>query len=174
MGIKATSVTARTIQTPMGWVGAAARGGRLIAVTLPSESEAAAVGALRGKGSGEGEALLERLAEDLRRYFAGERVDFSTYLVELSGHPPFRQAALRAARQIPYGEVRSYRWLAEAVGNPRAARAAGQAMRSNPIPLVIPCHRVVGANGALTGFGGGLAMKRALLTLEATRLEENR
>jgi methylated-DNA-[protein]-cysteine S-methyltransferase len=101
-------------------------------------------------------------------------VDFGGYPVDLSDHPPFRRAALAAARKIPYGEVRSYRWLAEAAGNPRASRAAGQAMHYNPAPLVIPCHRVVGASGALTGFGGGLAMKRALLTLEAAPLEEGK
>ena len=171
MDTSANAVIGKVIRTQMGWVGAAARGGKLVAISLPAESKAAALARLGGKCDlGAGDALLEQLAADLRRYFAGEKVGFTAYAVDLSGHPPFRRAALLAARTIPYGEVRSYRWLAGKAGNPRAFRAAGQAMHHNLVPLVIPCHRVVGANGSLTGFGGGIAMKRALLMLESTPL----
>ena len=175
MGTSASVVIGKVIRTPMGWVGAAARGGKLVAVSLPAETEVAALAGLGAECDlRAGDDLLARLAADLQRYFAGEKVDFSAYPVDLSDHPPFRRAALSAARTIPYGEVRSYRWLAEEAGNPRASRAAGQAMHHNPVPLVIPCHRVVGANGSLTGFGGGITMKRALLLLESAPLEEDR
>ena len=82
--------------------------------------------------------------------------------------------ALLAARSIPYGQTRSYGWLAARAGSPAAARAAGQAMARNPIPLLIPCHRVLGAEGALTGFGGGLRTKRALLELEGVACDRTR
>ncbi len=83
---------------------------------------------------------------------------------------PFDARALAAARKIPYGQVRTYGWLAEAAGRPGAARAAGQAVARNPFPIIIPCHRVIAADGRLGGFGGGLEMKRKLLELEGVRL----
>ena len=76
---------------------------------------------------------------------------------------------LEALQEIPYGETRSYRDIAERIGNPRAVRAVGSANGSNPIALIIPCHRVIGSNGTLTGFGGGLDSKRFLLDLELSR-----
>jgi len=115
---------------------------------------------------GRPDCLLASLADDLRRYFAGERVRLERYSVDLPRHPPFRRRALLAAREIRYGKVKTYGWIARRAGRPRAARAAGQAMSRNPIPLLIPCHRVIAAGGTLGGFGGGLEMKRALLRLE--------
>jgi len=172
MDTETPAAIAQVIHTPMGWVAAAARDGRLVATSLPTRTKEAALGNLGVAGDlHPRDELLERLVADLHRYFAGEEVDFRLYPVDLSDQPPFRRTALLAARQIPYGEVRSYRWLAETAGNPCASRAAGQAMRYNPIPLVIPCHRVVGSTGSLTGFGGGLAMKRALLILESAPLQ---
>jgi methylated-DNA-[protein]-cysteine S-methyltransferase len=106
------------------------------------------------------------LARDLRRYFTGEAVDFRGYPVDISSLPPFLRRALEAARGIPYGQVRTYKWVAARAGRGRAARAAGQAMSRNPVALLVPCHRVVGSGGKLTGFGGGLPAKRALLELE--------
>jgi methylated-DNA-[protein]-cysteine S-methyltransferase len=78
----------------------------------------------------------------------------------------FQRAVLDALRAIPYGETRSYKEVAQAIGKPAAVRAVGAANGSNPIPIIIPCHRVIGSNGALTGFGGGLDAKRYLLDLE--------
>jgi methylated-DNA-[protein]-cysteine S-methyltransferase len=151
----------------MGWVCAVARHGRLIATTLPMSSKAKAVAACTVRGElGRSDAVLSRFADDARRYFGGARVDLSQYAVDLSDEPRFRRAALEAARTIPYGEVRTYAWLAARAGRPHGARAAGGAMKRNPLPLVIPCHRVVGAGGRLVGFGGGLEMKAALLRLE--------
>ena len=100
----------------------------------------------------------------LDEYFAGTRHSF-----ELAIEPdatPFQESVLAALQRIPYGETRSYRDIAEAVGNPRAVRAVGSANGNNPIPIVIPCHRVIGSDGTLTGFGGGLDAKRFLLDLE--------
>ena len=167
--------SALVVETPLGWVAAVARSGHLAAVSLPettAERALAACGAEAGCDPADG--LLARLGEDLGVYFRGRRVDLVGYPVELAGQPEFRRRALLAARGIPYGEVRTYGWLARRAGSPQAARAAGHAMSVNPLPLVIPCHRVVGASGALTGFGGGLALKRRLLELEGIECYGNR
>lgn len=167
--------TAKLIHTPLGWVAAAARDGKLILVSLPDPSREAAQAELpSGCELAVTDAVLDAFAEDLTRYFAGECVDLSRHPVDLSALPPFLQRALSAAKQVRYGEVRTYGWLAEQAGNPRAARAAGQAMHHNPVPLVIPCHRIVGSGGKLTGFGGGLDMKRRLLALEGVSLAGDR
>ncbi len=165
-------IAATIVRTSFGWVSAAAREGRLVAVNLPVATEAEARAALpAGAQLTTGDELLSRLAADLERYFRGERVDSSRYPVDISDLPGFLRRALLAAREVPYGEVRTYQWVAEQAGNARAARAAGQAMHCNPLPLVIPCHRIVGSGGRLTGFGGGLAMKQALLALEGVGCE---
>jgi methylated-DNA-[protein]-cysteine S-methyltransferase len=160
-------IAGTVIHTPLGWVAAAAREGKLVAVSLPAGTGAEARAALpAGAQLVTGDELLSRFGADLQRYGGGERVDLSRYPVDLAGLPDFLRRALLAAREVPYGEVRTYQWVAERAGNPRAARAAGQAMHANPLPLVIPCHRIVGSSGRLTGFGGGLAMKQALLVME--------
>ena len=103
----------------------------------------------------------------LERYFRGEVAALSEIPLDLRKAPPFFAAAWEACRQIPAGETRSYSWLAAAAGRPNAARAAGQAMAKNPLALVIPCHRVIGSNGDLHGYGaGGLAVKARLLQME--------
>jgi methylated-DNA-[protein]-cysteine S-methyltransferase len=104
-------------------------------------------------------------ARDLQDYFNGHATNFSCPL-DFSGYGPFFRSVLLAAAAIPFGERRSYRWLAEQAGSPRAARAAGQAMASNRTPLVIPCHRVVRTDGAIGGFSGGPGWKEKLLELE--------
>jgi methylated-DNA-[protein]-cysteine S-methyltransferase len=86
--------------------------------------------------------------------------------VDLDGLPPFQRKVLLAERRVPYGRTITYGALAAKVGRPRAARAVGQALAHNPVPLVVPCHRVIAAGGGLGGFGGGLALKRRLLALE--------
>jgi methylated-DNA-[protein]-cysteine S-methyltransferase len=102
----------------------------------------------------------------LRAYFAGRSRRFDLPL-EPRG-TPFQRRVWRALRRVPYNRTISYGDLARRAGCPRAARAVGAAMGQNPLPIVIPCHRVVGADGRLTGFGGGLPLKRALLDLEAS------
>jgi methylated-DNA-[protein]-cysteine S-methyltransferase len=101
----------------------------------------------------------------LGEYFAGER---RTFEIELDlGGTPFQRRVWNALREIPYGETRSYGEQANRIGAPDAVRAVGHANGQNPIAIVVPCHRVIGANGSLTGFGGGLENKRRLLDLEA-------
>ncbi|SDF59989.1 methylated-DNA--[protein]-cysteine S-methyltransferase [Sporomusa acidovorans] len=106
-----------------------------------------------------------QLDNELRQYFLGFPVTFSVP-VDWRFYSPFRTAVLKYTAAIPYGVTVSYQDVAQAVGHPHAARAVGGAVHNNRTPLVVPCHRVVGANGSLTGFGGGLDMKRALLLLE--------
>ena len=100
----------------------------------------------------------------LNDYFAGRRRVFALRLAPRTS--PFQATVLAALRRIPYGETRSYGEVARDIGKPKAARAVGAANARNPLPIVIPCHRVIGGDGRLTGFGGGLAAKRHLLELE--------
>ncbi|GIQ69035.1 methylated-DNA--[protein]-cysteine S-methyltransferase [Xylanibacillus composti] len=101
---------------------------------------------------------------ELAEYFNGQRTTFSLPL-DLRG-TPFQQAVWRALCEIPYGQTRAYADIAREVGRPEAVRAAGAAIGANPIWIVVPCHRVIGKNGALTGYRGGLDLKRRLLQLE--------
>jgi len=114
------------------------------------------------------ERALAPLRRQLDQYFAGERRTFELELA-LSGSP-FQLQVWRALRAIPYGDTASYGEIAAAAGQPGAARAVGGANNRNPIAIVIPCHRVIGANGTLTGYGGGLPRKQQLLALESGAL----
>ncbi len=107
---------------------------------------------------------LEAAAEQLREYFAGDRREFDVPL-DLRG-TDFQKDAWRALATVPYGETRSYGEQADAIGRPGAFRAVGAANGRNPVPIVLPCHRIVGADGSLTGFAGGIGTKRRLLDLE--------
>ncbi len=106
--------------------------------------------------------------EKVRAYCAGSRVDLTDVPVDMSAMSPFFRKAREACRSIPDGETRTYAWLAEQAGNVRAARGAGQAMAKNPLALLVPCHRVIGSDGELHGFGGGvgLPLKQQLLEME--------
>ena len=127
----------------------------------------------RSRQKNEG-ALAQRWETTARRelnaYFAGRRRSF-TAPCDLGGMPPFTRAVLRITAGIPYGEVKSYRWVAEQLGKPKAMRAVGNALAKNPIPIIIPCHRVVRSDGALGGFALGLNWKRKLLDLETSHLK---
>ncbi|MEU6254714.1 methylated-DNA--[protein]-cysteine S-methyltransferase [Streptomyces sp. NPDC047043] len=105
--------------------------------------------------------------QQLKAYFAGELKEFTLEL-RLDG-TPFQRGVWDQLRKIPYGETRSYGDLADALGNPSASRAVGLANGKNPIGIIVPCHRVVGANGSLTGYGGGLDRKQRLLDFESGR-----
>ena len=111
------------------------------------------------------DAPFEEARRQLDAYFAGDLEEFDLSL-HASG-TPFQREVWAALRTIPYGEVRSYREIAEQIGRPTAARAVGMANGRNPVSIIVPCHRVVGASGDLTGYGGGIERKRALLDLEA-------
>jgi methylated-DNA-[protein]-cysteine S-methyltransferase len=110
---------------------------------------------------------LREVMHQLDEYFAGERHDFDLKL-DLRG-PAFHMRCWQALLRIPYGETWSYTRMAAEVGSPLASRAVGQANHYNPIAIIVPCHRVIAADGSLAGFGGGLAAKRTLLELEGAR-----
>jgi methylated-DNA-[protein]-cysteine S-methyltransferase len=111
---------------------------------------------------------LDDVRRELDEYFAGRRTKFDLPLdIRVA---PFNEAVLAELARVPYGRTETYGALAAKVGRPRAARAVGTVMNRNPIPIVLPCHRVIGANGSLTGYGGGLHVKRALLELEGALL----
>ncbi len=112
------------------------------------------------------EALAEPVAQ-LEQYFAGDRTEFELELAPRGTE--FQQRVWNLLREIPYGETTTYGALALELGNPRSVRAVGLANGRNPLPIVVPCHRVIGADGSLVGFGGGLPRKRALLELEGVQ-----
>jgi len=109
----------------------------------------------------------DAVRRELEEYFEGDRRRFSTP-IDWSLVRGFAQGVLRATAEVPFGEVTSYRRMAEAAGSPRASRAAGNALGSNPIPIVVPCHRVLHSGGGLGGYSGGIDRKRYLLTLEGS------
>jgi methylated-DNA-[protein]-cysteine S-methyltransferase len=117
-----------------------------------------------GPGWREGSALLDRARRELDDYFAGTRRGFTLPLAPTGTE--FQRRVWNALLEIPYGRVESYAALARRIGAPAAVRAVGAANGRNPLPIVVPCHRVVGADGSLTGFGGGLPLKQRLLALE--------
>lgn len=113
----------------------------------------------------DGDERLAGVRRQLDEYFAGERREF-TIPLDWGVARGFRLRALEAMSRVPYGETVTYAELAGRAGNPRAARAAGHACATNPIPIVVPCHRIVGSDGGLHGYGGGLHLKEQLLRLE--------
>jgi len=154
--------------TPAGWVGILGSTTGLLRVTLPRRSTREIQQLL---GISPDRATLsphrfQDLMERLRAYFAGHKADFPDRL-DLSAATTFQREVWKATRLIPCGETRSYTWVAEQLKKPEAVRAVGQALGRNPLPVIIPCHRVLASNGGLGGFSGGLEMKRFLLHLEA-------
>ncbi|WP_306211490.1 methylated-DNA--[protein]-cysteine S-methyltransferase [Actinoplanes sp. RD1] len=121
---------------------------------------------VRFGASGPVTAVASPAVEELRDYFAGAVTDF-TVPFELRGGSAFERAVWGEIARIPYGEMVTYGAIATALGDPGAARAVGTACNRNPVPVIVPCHRVVGAGGKMVGFGGGLERKRLLLELEA-------
>jgi O-6-methylguanine DNA methyltransferase len=153
-----------------GWIGMAASERGLAGLTLPRATEEAAWSQLRA-GWPDGIPATDQwpeLRQRLQDYLAGKAADFSDVPLDLPARPPFWRRVWEACVRIPYGETRSYAELAREAGASRAFRAVGGAMAANPIPLVIPCHRVVGSDGSLVGFGGGVEQKRRMLEMEAS------
>jgi methylated-DNA-[protein]-cysteine S-methyltransferase len=112
---------------------------------------------------------VEEVRRELDEYFEGERQAFDL-AVDLTPVPDFQREVLEELVRVPYGHVDTYGGLARRIGKPRAARAVGGALNRNPVPIVVPCHRIVGASGSLTGYAGGLERKQALLGLEGAIL----
>jgi len=155
------------VDTALGWLGLGLSPAGLCTVTLPRRDRDEALVEVLALGAREeaGHDELGDLPERLRRYAHGEPVAFTDAL-DFSAATPFQRAVWLATQEIPYGQTRSYGWLAARAGRPRAARAVGQAMAANPWPIIVPCHRVVSSDGRLGGYGGGLDMKERLLRLE--------
>jgi len=157
-------------RTLHGWVGVAATEHGISRIVLPKKDKAAV---LRELGSETVEAtsdpavapLLAKAVKLLTCYFSGERVSFDVPL-DLRYYTPFQQAVWNTAKAIPSGETQSYAWIAKRIRNPKASRAVGQALGANPVPIVIPCHRVISSAGTMGGFSGGIGMKKKLLELE--------
>lgn len=177
VGAGGDAVTHCVVQTSWGWCGLATRGAGLWRSTLPLDTaEEAAIaldlrvnlGADRGTialGCASRGPILTDASRWLEQYFAGSPPDV-TIPLDLGGVTSFAATVLRACSRIPWGSVVTYGELARSVGRPKSARPVGQVMRHNLLPLFVPCHRVVGAGGSLTGFGGGLDLKCRLLELE--------
>jgi methylated-DNA-[protein]-cysteine S-methyltransferase len=156
----------RTIDSPIGLLTLAGHGSALTNLRMVDQTYEPS----RADWSFDPEAFNDAV-DQLGAYFAGELTDFDIEL-DLRG-TEFQQRVWKALLTIPYGETRSYGEIAEQVGAPGAARAVGLANGHNPIAIVVPCHRVIGASGSLTGYGGGLDRKRTLLELEKKRASAN-
>lgn len=166
----ATRATWLSVPSELGDFGLVASERGLLGVVLPARGEPPpAVAALvhrRYPAARRGTtALLARFALSLQLYLAGEGSGFDGPL-DWDDASPFDQVVWETTRSIPHGETRTYGWVARAAGDPHAVRAIGAALGRNPLPVVVPCHRVLASGGALGGFSAGLAMKRALLRLE--------
>jgi O-6-methylguanine DNA methyltransferase len=157
------------LQTHLGRVTVVWEEGRLCRIDLGRLERSAVPGAPSVVAGEAPHGAGDRLMGALSRYFAGEPVSLGCELC-LERYSPFQQAVWQAAQEIPYGATRSYGWIAKRIGRPKAPRAAGGALKRNPFLLVVPCHRVVGSDGALTGFARGVRWKAALLELESGRL----
>ena len=168
---------ARLCETRLGWIGLILSPKGLRATTLPRPSrdealrDVSEMGALEPASENDAGDLPRRL-----RAFADGRpvdltadIDWNSLSADGRSISAFRRVVLEETMRIPAGETRTYGWLARKVGRPRAARAVGRVMATNPLPVVVPCHRVVGSDGSLRGYGAGLDVKAALLRLEGAR-----
>ncbi len=160
----------RTLKTTQGYVGFVGSDRGLRRVYLPARTAVALKRAIRkdAPNATEDRRLLPDFAGTLQRYFAGQPVKFNVK-IDWSERSEFDVDVYHACRRIPYGGTRSYKQLAEQVGRPGAARAVGNAMRTNDCPIVVPCHRVLKSDGSLGGFNApdGINTKRRLLRMEA-------
>jgi methylated-DNA-[protein]-cysteine S-methyltransferase len=154
------------VPSPVGdlFIASTPRGLCRISYTVEGQDEAVA----RVFGARVLRSPLDDVRRELDEYFEGHRRDFDLPLDLRVA--PFHEAVLHELARVPYGQVDTYGHLAALVGRPKAARAVGTVMNRNPIPIVLPCHRIVGANGSLTGYAGGLPTKRHLLELEGATL----
>jgi methylated-DNA-[protein]-cysteine S-methyltransferase len=143
------------VETPIGGIGVAVEGDVVRRVSF---------GAPPVSRPDEG-AVIDEAVRQLREYFAGERTDFELPTAA-SGGTEFERSVWHEIAKVPYGETVSYGAIARAVGDASAAQAVGTACNHNPLPIIVPCHRIIGADGRLVGFGGGIGRKRWLLQLE--------
>jgi len=163
-----TDVGYAVVDSPLGplWIAVGPRG--LAVISYGAEPNATDFGRLLrtyGPGIVPDPRRTSPVARELDQYFAGRRRSFDLD-VDLAGMTPFQRRVLRATARVPYGELVTYKTVARQAGNEAASRAAGAAVGANPIPIVVPCHRVVASDGSLGGYAGGLDAKRRLLAIE--------
>ena len=162
---------AMIFRSPWGWMGIAESPKGIQTIVLPKRSKRAVESDLKIQSNGplqQGESTqLEAARRQLLDYLAGKRNTFDVPL-DLSQGTSFQRQVWRTLQRVPYGKLRSYQWIAARVGGRHYARAVGNAVGANPLPIVIPCHRIVAHDASLGGFSGGLPIKRKLLSLEGT------
>jgi len=160
-----------TCKTNAGWIGFMGTEKGLCAITFPQSTKDKALAQLGADitTARESDSAFEDAKRRLLDYFSGKEKSFPDKL-DFGKATAFQRSVWQAAQEIPYGQTRSYGWIAKKIGKPGAARAVGQALGRNPLPIIVPCHRVVAANGGLGGFSGGLETKKWLLKLEKTKL----
>lgn len=161
-------------ETEMGWVAVVGTEHGVVRMSLPEPIIEQAYDHVRPEiehADLDPDALADVRAQ-VQSYCAGGDADLTKVQIDMTKMSPFFKKARQACREIPSGETRTYAWLADQAGNIRAARGAGQAMAKNPVALLVPCHRVIGSDGELHGFGGGvgLPMKERLLRMESSRV----
>lgn len=152
-----------TFESPVGPLTLTAEGGVLTRLDMGEVHEARSRS--EGAAGGAGRRWLEPVTEQLSAYFAGDQLEFD--LLTRAKGTEFQRRVWAELSRIPYGTTASYGQIAERIGSPKACRAVGLANHQNPIAIIVPCHRVIGADGSLTGYGGGLERKRWLLAHEA-------
>ena len=154
-------------ESQIGTISLASRNKKIVALDIHSKNLYEVkkhLSALYPEGS-ESDQSFKTIKLLLNRYLKGEKVDFDVD-IDISGETQFTQKVLRELKKIPYGKARSYLWIGKRVGHAMGARAVGQAVKRNPIPIIIPCHRVIREDGALGGFSLGIEIKKRLLSLE--------
>lgn len=159
------------VESPVGplFVAATERGLLCISFDAVPDDQLELLAAVAGPRVLRAPRRIDPVRRELDEYFGGNRREFDLSL-DLRGLTPFGERILAELARVPFGETATYGELATRTGNPRAARAVGTIMNRNPVPIVLPCHRVIGANGSLVGYGGGLERKAALLRLEGVLL----
>lgn len=150
-----------TVTTPIGMLEISAANGAVCLISVIQDRE------IETDAKSETQTVLNQAVCEIKEYFAGERTEF-TFPMQMEG-TPFQKSVWEELRKIPYGETMSYGEIAAAINNPKAFRAVGMACNKNPIMIAVPCHRVVGSNGTLTGFAYGTDMKQILLNLEKNK-----
>jgi methylated-DNA-[protein]-cysteine S-methyltransferase len=155
--------------TDWGWIELAASENGITSIILPRSNRARRMNGQAARNMLEADVRAASVLADAQAqlidYLEGKRRDFSVP-VDMTQGTAFQRRVWRAILRIPYGRVRSYQWVAEKVGGKQYARAVGMALGSNPVPIIVPCHRIIAHDGSLGGFGCGLPMKRRLLRLE--------
>ena len=168
---RASRLASVVFQTPWGWMGVSETTKGIDAVVLPKASRQAVLSELQPASAalldGQVSSRLREARAQLIDYLAGTRKSFDLSL-DLSRGTSFQRKVWRTLRRVSYGRLRSYQWVAVRVGGRQYARAVGNAVGANPMPIVIPCHRIVAQDASLGGFSGGLPTKRRLLRLEGT------